>query len=311
MARFYSALGWRPDGRRAKVAPGRPMLSLSRNQIARFRADGFVIVERLIDGATVEALRDRFARLFRGDFETGVRPDEVNWQEGTGDPTLTRQICNAWKADRTVARVALDEGIGRALAELAGWPGARLVQDNLLWKPPGARPLGYHQDNAYLAWYTPREMLSCWIALDDARAEGGTVEYVRGSQRWARSEAPEGAFHGPAAYRASMIRAAKAEGVAPEVVPVEVPAGGGAFHHGWTWHGSGVNRTQRDRRALVVHGASSEARFVPGRLGAGNGPIYGRYRRLGDDSMDENHFPVLWTRDGKRTAGLEGYVNGA
>jgi ectoine hydroxylase-related dioxygenase (phytanoyl-CoA dioxygenase family) len=290
------------------------MLSLTQDQRTRFGEDGFLVVERLIDEGTAAALRERFARLFRGDFETGVRPDEVNWQEGTGDPTLTRQICNGWKADRGIARVALDESIGRALAELAGWPGARLVQDNLLWKPPGARALGHHQDNAYLAWYTPREMLSCWIALDDTSAEGGTVEYLLGSHRWARSEAPEGPFHGPADYRAAMERAARAEGIAPEivpaVVPVVVPAGGGSFHHGWTWHGSGVNRTQRDRRALVVHGASSEARFVPERLGEGNGPIYGRYRRLGDHTMDENHFPVLWTRDGHRTAGLERYVSG-
>ncbi len=286
------------------------MLSLTQDQRTRFGEDGFLVVERLIDAPTVEILRERFARLFRGDFETGVRPDEVNWQEGTGDPTLTRQICNGWKADREIARTVLDESIGRALAQLAGWPGARLVQDNLLWKPPGARPLGHHQDNAYLAWYTPREMLSCWIALDDTSAEGGTVEYLRGSHRWARSEAPEGPFHGPADYRASMIRAAKAEGVAPEIVPVEVPAGGGSFHHGWTWHGSGVNASGCERRALVVHGASSQARFVAERLGEGNGPIYGRYRRLGDDSMDENHFPVLWSRDGQRTPGLERYCEG-
>ncbi len=287
------------------------MLSLTQDQIARFGEDGFLVVERLIDKGTAAALRERFARLFRGDFETGVRPDEVNWQEGTGDPTLTRQICNAWKADRKIARTVLDESIGRALAELAGWPGARLVQDNLLWKPPGARALGHHQDNAYLAWYTPREMLSCWIALDDTSAEGGTVEYLLGSHRWARSEAPSGAFHGPADYRAPMKRAARAEGIAPEIVPVEVPAGGGSFHHGWTWHGSGANVSGRERRALVVHGAPSQARFVPERLGEGNGPIYGRYRRLGDDRMDENHFPVLWSQDGRRTPGLEVYVSGA
>ena len=67
----------------------------------------------------------------------------------------------------------------------------------------------------------------------------------------------------------------------------------------------------RERRALVVHGAPSQARFVPERLGEGNGPIYGRYRRLGDNSLDENHFPVLWTRYGQRAPELEAYVNGA
>ena len=85
----------------------------------------------------------------------------------------------------------------------------------------------------------------------------------------------------------------------------EVPAGGGVFHHGWTWHGSGPNRSDRHRRALVIHGGSAEARFQCDRFGEGNGPIYGRYRRLGDDLMDENHFPITWSSDGRRTAGLE------
>jgi ectoine hydroxylase-related dioxygenase (phytanoyl-CoA dioxygenase family) len=226
------------------------MITLGQDQMTRFDEDGFLVVARLVDADTVAVLRARFARLFRGEFETGVRPDEVNWQEATGDPSLTRQICNAWKADRAVARVVLDQSIGRALAELAGWPGARVIQDNMLWKPPGARSLGYHQDNAYLAWYTPREMLSCWIALDDTSAEGGTVEFARGSHRWARAEGPTGEFHGPKDYRAPLERAASAEGVAPEIVPVEVPAGGGAFHHGWTWHGSGPNRGGGPRRLL-------------------------------------------------------------
>ena len=47
-----------------------------------------------------------------------------------------------------------------------------------------ARPLGYHQDSAYHPWLAPQAMLSCWIALDDTTAEGGTMELVRGSHQW-------------------------------------------------------------------------------------------------------------------------------
>ena len=75
------------------------------------------------------------------------------------------------------------------MARLAGWPGARIVQDNVIWKPPAARSLGFHRDNAYLAWYTPTEMFSCWIALDDTTAAGGTMELARGSHHWP-TEAP-------------------------------------------------------------------------------------------------------------------------
>ncbi|MBE30530.1 MAG: phytanoyl-CoA dioxygenase family protein, partial [Acidiferrobacteraceae bacterium] len=54
------------------------MFRLSTQQKSDFDRDGFLIVERLIDDDTVERLRDSFDALFRGEFETGVRPDEVN-----------------------------------------------------------------------------------------------------------------------------------------------------------------------------------------------------------------------------------------
>ncbi|MYL03656.1 MAG: phytanoyl-CoA dioxygenase family protein, partial [Acidimicrobiaceae bacterium] len=272
-------------------------MMLSGTDVAAFQADGFVTVDSLIDTELIDPLKERFERLFRGDFETGTAPDEVNWQEGTSDPTLARQICNGWKADRLIASVVLDVRLGEAVARLAGWPGARIAQDNVIWKPPGARSLGFHRDNAYLAWYTPTEMFSCWIALDDTTAAGGTMELARGSHRWPAGADVMGQFHAPDDFRAPVEAAAQSLGVELDIAAVEVGAGGGAFHHGWAWHGSGPNRSGRHRRSLVLHCASSEARFDRAGFGEGNGPIYSRYARLTDDEMDENHFPILWRSD--------------
>ena len=284
------------------------MFHLSENQINSFKEDGFLIVDRLIDDDTVEVLRDRYQRLFKGDFETGVLPDEVNWQEGSGDPSLTRQICNGWKADRAVARVVLRADLGRAIAVLGDWPGTRIMIDNVLWKPAQTRPLAHHQDNAYLKWFEPSQLLSCWIALDDTKADAGTIEFVRGSHRWHHS-LPEGEFHGPKDYRKYMEIAAAKEGVEPEIVYVEVPKGGGSFHHGWTWHGSASNASaNRPRRSLVLHAMRSDTRYVPEHLGQGTGSIYSRYKRLGDNVIDENYFPILWTKEGYRTPGIESYL---
>lgn len=284
------------------------MFKLTQDQIERFREDGFLVVERLIDTETVAELKTRFESLFRGEFETGISPDEVNWQEATGDPSLTRQICNGWKADRAIARVVTREDLARAIAELSGWPGTRIMIDNVLWKPPGTRPLAYHQDNAYLAWYRPSELLSCWIALDATSADGGTLEFVRGSHKWAHSQ-PEGEFHGPENYQEHMRQAAAAQGAVPDIVYVEVPPGGGSFHHGWTWHGSGYNRATRERRSLVLHAMRSDAEYAPEHLNEGTGPVYGRYKRLGDNRMDENYFPILWRRDNYRTPELDVFLN--
>ena len=280
---------------------------LSDAQIAEFHQDGVLIVDELVSTSVADAIAERYEHLFRGNFETGVRPDEVNWQQDESPPELTRQICNGWKADRTLAKVVLREDIGRAAAQLAGWPGARVMSDNVLWKPPAARPIGFHQDNSYLDWFRPGELLSCWIALDDTTAQGGTMEVVRGSHRWGRFPMPK-QFHGPQAYQQGMLDAARELHKTPELVPIVVPKGGGSFHHGWTWHGSGFNHCAEPRRSLVVHLCSSESRFVADKLGSGNGGIYARYRRLADDMMDENYFPIVWTSDGGRTAFIADYL---
>ena len=281
------------------------MIALTERDIARFREDGFLVVDHLIEPAAAAAAADRFEPLFRGDFETGLQPDEWNWRAGRDDEGLTRQICNGWKADRRVARIVLRADIGRACARLMGWPGARLYQDNVIWKPPGAKALGFHQDDSYITWIDPPSMVTCWIALDATTAAGGTIEYVRGAHRWDVSDMIE-RFHAPDDPTKEMRAAAARAGVEPEIVPIEVPAGGGVFHHGATWHGSRENRAERPRRSLVAHCLSAEARFGPD----GIGEIYGRYKRFGDDAMDESFFPILWTEEGRRSAFLDGYLAG-
>ena len=58
------------------------MIELTDQQVRRFNDDGFLVVDELIRPSDVENARERFTALFKGEFETGVRPDEVNWQEG-------------------------------------------------------------------------------------------------------------------------------------------------------------------------------------------------------------------------------------
>jgi ectoine hydroxylase-related dioxygenase (phytanoyl-CoA dioxygenase family) len=153
------------------------------DQLEAFERDGFLLVEELVDAETVDALRGRFEPLFAGRYESGIRPDEVNWIPGRDPEDRTRQICNAWKADPMLAAQVLSERTGRLAAELVGWDGVRLLQDNCLWKPPGAKAIGMHQDGSYLDYVVPPEMITCWIALDDTAAGAGTLTYARGSRR--------------------------------------------------------------------------------------------------------------------------------
>jgi ectoine hydroxylase-related dioxygenase (phytanoyl-CoA dioxygenase family) len=269
-------------------------------QIAAYRRDGFLVVERFLADDEVERLRERFAACFRHDWETGLAPDEVNYDPHTTPPDLTRQLCNAWKADRTVAATVLSERNGRFGAALGGLPGLRLAQDNLIWKPPSGRALLCHQDAAYLDHLDPPNMTTCWMALDDTSADTGTIYYVKGSNHWPHAQLG-GDFHAPDDWLAH-VRASMPPGEQLELVPIEVPAGGAAFHDGWTFHGSPVNeRADAERRAMVSHMISTDTRWSSGQPH----PIYSKYRRPGEVDMDEAFFPVMWRADGHRTAAID------
>jgi ectoine hydroxylase-related dioxygenase (phytanoyl-CoA dioxygenase family) len=272
-------------------------------QIDAYRRDGFLVLDRFLDAPELARVRERFARVFDHDWETGLRPDEVNYTPGVTAPDLTRQLCNVWKADRTLAATVLAPRIGEFAARLAGGPGMRIAQDNAIWKPPSGRALLCHQDAAYLDHLDPPNMTTCWMALDDTAADTGTIYYVSGSHRWPHA-ALGGAFHAPDDWLAH-VRAVLPAGAELELVPIEVPAGGAAFHDGWTFHGSPANeRADAQRRSIISHMISTRTRWNP----AHPHPIYSRYRRPGEVELDEAFFPILW-REGYRTPWLDEYCS--
>ena len=279
-------------------------LDLSKDQIEHYREHGYLIKDRIIDQETVEMLRERMDLLFQGHYESGLMPDEVNYNAKQGDQMATRQLCNAWKSDPYVASVLLAPEVGEAIAKISGWPGARIAQDNILYKPPGGgKSLGLHQDSAYAVWTDKPTWTSLWIALDDTTIDGGTLEFIPDSHKWNRAKAIE-EFHAPEDYRKEFLEAAAAEGKNDvESVKVIVPAGGGSFHDGWTWHGSAPNMSDQVRRSMVSHCMSSEAQFTDQ-----VGYVYSRYKRFGSNEMDESFFPILWREDGYRSAFLDPYI---
>jgi ectoine hydroxylase-related dioxygenase (phytanoyl-CoA dioxygenase family) len=270
-------------------------------QIESYRRDGFLIVERFLEPVELDRIREHFMRVFEHEWETGIAPDEVNYVPGVTEPELTRQLCNVWKADRVLARVTLSRRVGEFAVGLAAVDGVRLAQDNAIWKPPSGKALLCHQDAAYLDHLDPPNMTTCWMALDDTAADTGTIYYVRGSHRW--PHAPLGGkFHAPDDWLAHVL-SSMPPGVELELVPIEVPAGGAAFHDGWTFHGSPPNeRADAQRRSIISHMISTDTRWNPDHPH----PIYSRYRRPGEAELDEAFFPILW-RDGYRTKWLSEY----
>lgn len=283
--------------------------SLTAKQIDQFHRDGFLVVENLLTAEQVERLVDRFEPLFAGEFETGVFPDEWHWNPYLGQPGAAGQMTGVWRCDRTVASVVMAPRPAQIAAALEGWSGARLLTDGIWQKPSGAKETTLHQDSMYINYHTPPGVITCWIALSHAIAGASTIEYVRGSHRWELAKAvPE--FHNQnKSYRSDMQRAAQLAGIEhPEVVQLDLAPGSCVFHHGNTWHGSGQNTMDVVRRSMVLAYIPADARFKPFGSYVPGGYIAGKYRRQGDDTMDESFFPIIWSTTGYRTPFLERYT---
>ena len=79
------------------------MVKLTDTQIDQYRKDGFIILDKIIEREEAARLLERYEPMFeRNEYETGVRPDEVNLPIGT--PPYTKQICNGWRSDLTIAK---------------------------------------------------------------------------------------------------------------------------------------------------------------------------------------------------------------
>ena len=67
---------------------------------SQLHSKGFVpTTSQILSLETTAMIKDRMNRLFHGQFDTGVYPDEWHWRAGISKPNVTREICNSWKSD--------------------------------------------------------------------------------------------------------------------------------------------------------------------------------------------------------------------
>jgi phytanoyl-CoA hydroxylase len=285
------------DGRDDKVGVA---VLISNADVLHFREKGFAVVHKVLNARRVDQLRSRVEPLFSGDFPSGY-PDEWAWRPEFGSPKATRFMINVWKCDPSMAELVTDPELGRAAATLAGWPGARLANDALWWKPPGTETIAFHQDGANLHFLRPSDLVTCWIALDACIAGVGALQYATGSHRWPRPTEQlqlatsdiEQVYH----QRVMLAAARYAEIRDPEVVTITGDAGFCSFHHGLLWHGSESNSSANQcRRSLSIHFLNSETTYNQCQARF----IFARYKEPGD-LLSEKHFPILWRRDGYRS----------
>jgi ectoine hydroxylase-related dioxygenase (phytanoyl-CoA dioxygenase family) len=276
----------------------------------RFVRDGFVVLESLISASSAALLNERFERVLRAEYDTGVPPDKrpkavkeanqgVLGFSGNIPPkgSKTLQVINVWKCDSAFRDFVTSPVLGALVADLAGWPGgARVAQDQVWAKPPGAPPLVFHRDSPYFD-FEPADVVTVWLALDRMDQELGPLEYVKGSHLWGDARTGSASVFFDEDRTALMHSAAAAEGIGAhelEIASLEgLEAGSVGIHNGRTWHGSGPNASKtRPRRGLGVHFVPADVRFKSGELG----PLWKKLQ-IGDTLVaSDESFPVTCDR---------------
>jgi len=237
------------------LAPDVPNVSLSDEEVAHFREQGFLRIDRITSDGEVERLRELYDQVmadtsawrlvYEGDKADGAVIDQVFLPElqapEMGDTGYFR---NGKRLAAALLGIAEEEVV----------PGGLM----LIYKPPtGGRAAPWHQDEAF--WNDRNHLrcnsLSVWMPLDDAVVESGAMQFLPGSHRndVLRHRAAPGE---PLEVDEPVDRAA--------AVPCPLPAGGATFHHCRTLHHTAPNTSGRPRRAMttIFHGPA-EARPTP------------------------------------------------
>jgi hypothetical protein len=222
----------------ATVAPP----ALTAGQVGEFVEHGFLIVRGLFLPEEMAAAAAEAEDLVARRDLIAVDNLRCRWQ-----PNVQTGACCAFETFDPVIdlapvchRLALDPRLLALLAALYGEE-ACLFKDKLIFKPPGLKGHGLHQD--FIAWPGfPRSFLTVLVPLDRADADNGCTEVFPGYHRRGSLTPEDGDYHElpPEAVD-------EARGVKLELDPGDV-AVFGAF----TPHRSAPNRSGRWRRQLYL-----------------------------------------------------------
>jgi len=216
-----------------------------------WREQGYVLAPGVFDASEVATMQREIDALFARADEAG-RKTEATWrgawreQAGIGtavaEPTTrVDSIHNVQNHSAVFSRMLVDARLVDRAAELIG-PNVQLHHTKLHNKPPAAgSPFPMHQDYPYFP-HEGDSMIAAVVHVDDATIENGCLCLVPGSHKLGPIEhRSEGSFYLPLD-----------EWPLEKAVPVPARAGDVLFFGYKMVHGSYINRSQGQRRIVLV-----------------------------------------------------------
>lgn len=229
---------------------------ISKEQVASYHKNGYLVVEGAILPSEVETLRRETVRICRGDLGkvTGL---PALLPGDTDDQVIQRTLCVHFphKISRVMHDFLAHPAIVDTLTKVIG-PNVKCMQSMLFIKSAGKPGQAWHQDEGFIPT-RDRSLNAAWMALDDATIENGCLWVIPGSHRhgiiWPHREHDDQRFD-------CSVESHGYSYTDEDAVPVEVDAGSIVFFNGYLLHRSLPNKaTSGYRRALVNHYMSAES----------------------------------------------------
>jgi ectoine hydroxylase-related dioxygenase (phytanoyl-CoA dioxygenase family) len=267
-----------------------------------YEAHGWYISPEVIPAAVIDAAIAGSERLYRGERDA-VLPVATGYSNWTPqDQSVLRNNEFVSLQQRELQALALQPIIGAIAARLARASAIRLLDDQLVYKPPrqaaAETVVGWHADGAYWATCSSQNLLTAWIPFHDCDENRGPLVVLDGSHRW--SDMRDTRFFNQQNL-AEIEAKFQQQGHVITKVPMTLKKGQVSFHHCWTIHGSYPNLSHEPRLALAVHLQDQGNHYQPFVNAAGQ-PIHMFDETLcrtlpnGDpDFADPAVFPMLWS----------------
>jgi phytanoyl-CoA hydroxylase len=258
---------------------------LTQEQVAKFKANGFLKGERVLTDEQVEVLRYELQRVIDHHDELTRRPVRIANLSGKSD-TPVWQIVNIWEASDAFRALVCNRRIVEEVAQLTGASELRLWHDQIQYKPQAVGGVNmWHQDSPYWPNIGPlTAQVTAWVAMDDADEANGCMSMVPGSYHWGNQI---DFLHTLADFKAMP---SSFEGHDVEVRLCPVGKGEVHIHHALTWHGSGPNTSGRPRRAIALHYMTQDTVYV-----ASGNHIMKPFVKVQDgEKLQGDHFPQVW-----------------
>jgi len=230
-------------------------LKLKTRDVQTFQQQGYLeIPHRVIEEDHLQQLRKSYDQVFserHGTSGQGLRNLSVteSMTDATEDEHESEmlQVMEMWQKSKDFQDLLYYDPLLDIAGSLIG-ENIQLFHDQALYKPAkigGAVP--WHQDNGY--WRCqPADLVSIWIALDDADRENGCMIVIPASHvdgQVSHSRAKTGDRELPALLFTDANES--------KAVSVPLKAGHAMVHHCLTVHQTQPNWSDRDRRAIVIH----------------------------------------------------------